>query len=201
MALRDHLCADISKSKLWALLPPQLTHISSGTGKARIRPFFSFLPCALESVGILLSKVFLFLLHPAIFLEVGVFFPPSNPSSLLLILSFRFLCSHSHTWGQTCWDTDFCFDIMVCFLFKTLLWVNASTPKMIKALFWDYSIELQCPIEVAQKAIKFVVLSCFVPVKGTFFPVLCKVSKVASLTGLFFMYNGFLQLQEDIAMH
>lgn len=195
-ALLDHLCADISKSKLQALLPPQLTHISSGTCKARIRPIFPFLPCTLESVGILLSKVFFISAPPCYFSRGWGCFPPSNPSSLR-ILSFYFLCSHSHTWAQTCWDTDFCFDIIVCFLFKSLLWVNASTPKMIKALFWDYSIELQCPIEVAQKAIKFVVLSFFALVKGTFSPLFC--AKLAKLQ--VFTCNGFLQLQKDITMH
>lgn len=159
--------------------------------------FFLFCLALWSLQGFSCPKYFLFLLHPAIFPEVGFFFSCFEPSSLLLILSFCFLCSHSHTWAQTCWDTDFCFDIMVCFLFKSLLWVNASTPKMIKALFWDYSIELQCPIEVAQKAIKFVVLSCFALVKGTFFPLFC--AKLAKLQ--VFMYNVFLQLQEGIAMH
>lgn len=158
--------------------------------------FFLFLPCTLESVGILLSKVFFISAPPCYFSRGWGCFPPSNPSSLR-ILSFYFLCSYSHTWAQTCWDTDFCFDIIVCFLFKSLLWVNASTPKMIKALFWDYSIELQCPIEVAQKAIKFVVLSFFALVKGTFPPLFC--AKLAKLQ--VFTCNGFLQLQKDITMH
>lgn len=63
-------------------------------------------------------------------------------------------------------------------------------------------MELQCPIEVAQKAIKFVVLSCFSLVKGLlFFSALCEVRKATSLTGLLFMYSVSLQLQQDIAMH
>lgn len=83
--------------KIQALLPPQLTHISSGTGKARIRPIFPFLPRTLEPVGILLSKVFLFLLHPGIFSRGwGVFssFEPIQPSPYSELLFSLFTLPH-----------------------------------------------------------------------------------------------------------
>lgn len=93
-ALLDHLCADISKSKLQALLPPQLTHISSGTCKARIRPIFPFF--ALH-FGVcrdsLVQSIFYFCSTLLFFQRLGLFssFKPIQPSYSELLFSLFIL--------------------------------------------------------------------------------------------------------------